>query len=47
MFNVSEEINGNVRVSIEFAGRVFSAIWKMTVAQATIDAEEIIARWKK
>ena len=47
MFNVSEEINGNVRISIEHAGRVFTAIWKMTVAQATIEAEEILSRWKK
>jgi hypothetical protein len=47
MFNVSEEINGNVRVTIEHAGRVFSEIWKMSVANAMIEAEEILSRWKK
>lgn len=47
MVNVSKELNGNVRVTIEHAGRVFSEIWKMDEAEALMEAEEILSRWEK
>ena len=45
MIEVTEALNGNVRVSIDHGGRTVCETWKMTVEEAIAEAEEILSRW--
>jgi hypothetical protein len=48
IIEISKGLNGNVKVTVEHKGHTISNVWKMTVAQAQAEAEEIAHRmgWK-
>lgn len=41
---ITPQLNGYVKVSIEVARECLVFVWKMSVAQAQADAEEIVQR---
>jgi len=47
MIEVIEALNGNVRVTIEHAGRITIETWKMSPEEAKVEAEEILSRWSR
>lgn len=41
---IKEELHGNVKVTVEHRGHAIVNVWRMSEAEARVEAEEIIHR---